>query len=143
MFLRKATKADEAQAKETRPEAHAQREKKRGRYVGSSRPAALSGATPGRWRIRGLAENLTVSKGGKITAWFLANNISWSYRTQKSAEVLIEQIAQALDGLQEATVHIRVTHRPFRVSEWAHRSWANSPDADPEYARVREDRQSV
>src|SRR5690625_7652097 len=93
------------------------------------------GATPGRWRIRGLAENLTVSKGGKITAWFLANNVSWSYRTQKSAEVLIEQIAQALDGQQEATVHIRVTHRPFPVSDWAQRACANPADAHPEYAR--------
>lgn len=138
MFLRKATKADEAQAKKKGSEAHAKRGKKRERYVGSSRPSVPKGATPGRWKIRGVAENLTISKGGRITAWFLANNVSWSYRTQKSGEALIEQVAQALDGLEEATVHIRVTHRPFPVSEWAQRSWANSPDPDPEYARVLE-----
>lgn len=138
MFRRKATKADEAQASDEGREAHTKRGKGRGRYVGTSTPAALKGATPGKWRIRGVAENLTVSKSGKITAWFLANNVSWSYRTQKSAEALIEQVAQALDGLEEATVHIRVTHRPFPVSEWAQRSWANSPAPDPEYARVLE-----
>lgn len=139
MFRRKVTKADGAQADSKSHEAHNEgKRSSEGRYVKRSKPATMKGATPGAWKIRSVVENLTVSKGGKITAWFLANNVSWSYRTQRSAEALIEEAARALDSLEGARVHIRVTHRPFAVSEWAQRSWANSPAPDPEYARILE-----
>lgn len=140
MFSRKAMKADGAQPDEQATEAQTNEGRKgwRDRLIRPAVPQEIKGAKPGNWKLRGVAGNLTVDKNGRIIAWFLSNNVSWSYRTQASAERLIKSTAKALDSLEDATVHVRITNRPFPVSEWAQRSWANSPNPDPEYARVLE-----
>lgn len=96
------------------------------------------GTTPGKWRLRGVGGNLTVSKTGKVTAWFLSRNVSWSYRTQGDASLFIESLAEALAAFEEPNVHMRITQRPFPVSEWAERSWNDSPEPHQEYGAILE-----
>lgn len=93
-------------------------------------------AKSGNWNLAGVAGNLTIGKDGKIIAWYLSQNVSWSYRTQRDATILIEDFAEALAGIEEPDVHLRVTSRPFPVSEWAERSWNDAPAPNDEYAAV-------
>lgn len=99
-------------------------------------PAAPKLAKAGGWNLEGVAGNLTIGKNGRVTAWYLSQNVSWSYRTQRDATVLIEDLAEALSAIEEPNVHMRVTSRPFPVSEWAENAWNDAPDPSDEYAEV-------
>lgn len=92
---------------------------------------------PGKWAMRAVSGNLTINKDGRLTAWYLSRNTSYSYRTVASAEQLIIETARGLNALEADTkVHLRITSRPFPVSEWAERSWDDSPAPTDEYAQI-------
>lgn len=69
--------------------------------------------------------NLTVTKTGHVTAWYVAEPVRWSFRTTADCNSLIASHAQRLAELTGRRLHIRVTHRPYPVARWAaelHRS---------------------
>ncbi|ORT54196.1 ATP-binding protein [Streptomyces sp. CB03238] len=69
--------------------------------------------------------NLTITKNGHVTAWYVAAPVRWSFRTAADCNSLIAAHAQRLAELTGRRLHIRVTHRPYPVARWAaelHRS---------------------
>lgn len=153
MFKRKAKKADET-AEEAQGHEGPDTEQAEGstalpapkkpllaRMVSAktAKPAKVRRSKPGTWAIKAVAGHLTVDSKGRLTAWYLSQNTSYSYRTVASAERLIQETATALNALEPGTrVHLRITSRPFPVSEWAERSWNDSPAPTDEYAAILE-----
>lgn len=149
MIFRKAKKADDAQGPEGPTEAlqdddgtvHAEKKPLLARMLAprKERPAKVARSQGGKWELDAVSGNLTISKEGRIMAWYLARNTSYSYRTVRSAEMLITDAAAGLNELEPGTrVHLRVTSRPFPVSEWAERSWKDAPAPTDEYAAILE-----
>lgn len=149
MIFRKAKKADDAQGPEgsnLEPQdedgaVHAEKKPLLARMLAPhrSRPAKVARSEGGKWAMDAVSGNLTISKEGRIVAWYLSRNTSYSYRTVRSAETLITDSAAGLNELESGSrVHLRITSRPFPVSEWAERSWNDSPAPTDEYAAILE-----
>ncbi|MEU8623066.1 ATP-binding protein [Streptomyces sp. NPDC048623] len=85
-------------------------------------------ATPTGLQLTDVIGNLTITKTGHVTAWYVAPPVRWSFRTAADCNSLIGAHAQRLAELTGRRLHIRVTHRPYPVARWAaelHRSVVN------------------
>ncbi|GAA1930716.1 ATP-binding protein [Streptantibioticus ferralitis] len=63
--------------------------------------------------------NLTITRSGHVTAWYVASPQRWSFRTIADRNALITAHASRLSELTGRRLHIRVTHRPYPVARWA------------------------
>ncbi|MFI5752451.1 ATP-binding protein [Streptomyces sp. NPDC051644] len=63
--------------------------------------------------------NLTITRNGQVTAWYVASPQRWSFLTHADCNGLVSSHAQRLSQLVGRRVHIRVTHRPYPVARWA------------------------
>ncbi len=90
------------------------------------------------WKLREVRDNVTVTTGGRLTAWYLADPQMWSFRSVADGEALIEAQAVQLAELVGRTVHVRVTERPWSVDAWARACWDNSPAPLPAASLVLE-----
>ena len=75
---------------------------------------------------------------GRMTAWYLADPQTWSFRSVAEGEALIRDHAAVLAELVGTTVFGRVTYRPYPVSHWARAHWDNAPDPQPGFAQMVE-----
>lgn len=82
------------------------------------------------WALETVVDNLTFA-GDRVIAWYLLEPQMWSFRPDHDAEHFIETHAAQLANLVKSTVHIRVTTRPYPVSEWARRHVENAMDPLP------------
>jgi len=64
-------------------------------------------------------ENLVISGTGQVTAWYLAGQQRWSFRTMADRNAVLAAHATRLSELIGRRVHTRVTHRPYPVTRWA------------------------
>lgn len=64
----------------------------------------------------------------QVTAWYRLSPQRWSFRSDSARERVIDAIAGQYAALQGRWLHLRVTHRPYPVSEWARAHLANSTD---------------
>ncbi|BBG20763.1 hypothetical protein RVR_P218 (plasmid) [Actinacidiphila reveromycinica] len=72
--------------------------------------------------------NLTVTRTGYVTAWYVAEPQRWSFKTDRERNQLVLAHAQRLAELTGRRLYLRITHRPYPVARWAealHRSVVN------------------
>lgn len=113
---------------------------KRGRPVGSaSKPKDLPGRRE-KWALSAVVNNVTFCGAGadRMVAWYLADPQTWSFRSIAEGEQLIYDQAATLSELVGTTVFIRVTTRPYPVSQWARVAWDNAADPQPGFAQMME-----
>ncbi|MGW2865623.1 ATP-binding protein [Streptomyces sp. NPDC001205] len=80
--------------------------------------------------------NLTITRTGHVTAWYVAAPMRWSFRSNADRNSLIASHAQRLGELSGRRMYIRVTHRPYPVARWAeelHRSVIDPLPTWPQY----------
>ncbi|GAA0617370.1 ATP-binding protein [Streptomyces crystallinus] len=85
--------------------------------------------------------NLTITRGGQVTAWYLASPVRWSFQSMGDRNSLILAHAQRLAELAGHRIHIRVTHRPYPVARWAADLHAGVIDPLPTWAQYLADEQ--
>ena len=87
-----------------------------------------------------MVNNVTFSGAGadRMIAWYLADPQTWSFRSVAEGEQPNYDQAATLSELVGTTVFIRVTSRPYPVSQWARVAWANAADAQPGFAEMME-----
>ena len=73
-----------------------------------------------------------------MTAWYLADPQTWSFRSVAEGEALIRDHAACLAELVGTTIYGRVTYRPYPVSHWARAHWDNAPDPQPGFGELVE-----
>ena len=108
------------------------------RRRGSSSPAPVPRRPAGKadgWALTGVADHVTFA-AGRMTAWYLADPQTWSFRSVAEGEELIRDHAAGLAELVGTTVFGRVTYRPYPVSHWARAHWDNAPDPQPGFAEM-------
>ncbi|MFH8993129.1 ATP-binding protein [Streptomyces sp. NPDC017940] len=98
--------------------------KKRTKDAGDTTPGTRKAPEPVRrdrsgLRLTGIVGNLTISRGGQVTAWYVAAPQRWSFLSRSDCNSLISGHAQRLAQLVGRRIHIRVTHRPYPVARWA------------------------
>ncbi|MFJ2819090.1 ATP-binding protein [Streptomyces sp. NPDC087294] len=88
--------------------------------------------------------NLTITRGGQVTAWYVAAPQRWSFLSDDDCNGLISQHAQRLAQLIGRRLHLRVTHRPYPVARWASDLHASVRDPLPGWADyLAEEQQKV
>ena len=82
------------------------------------------------WQLQAVVNNVAFCGAGadRMTAWYLADPQTWSFRSVAEGEQLIIDQAATLAEFVGTSVHIRVTTRPYPVSQWARAAWANAAD---------------
>ncbi|MFF4771092.1 ATP-binding protein [Streptomyces sp. NPDC001255] len=63
--------------------------------------------------------HLTLTRSGEVTAWYVAAPVRWSFRSAQDCEALIAAHAARFAELRGRRVHLRITHRPYGVAQWA------------------------
>jgi hypothetical protein len=76
--------------------------------------------------LRSISGHCTVT-ADRIHAWYLLEPQGWSFRPDGVREQLIRDGADCYAQLVRRNVHIRVTTRPYPVSEWASAHDGNAP----------------
>ncbi|MEU6460177.1 ATP-binding protein [Streptomyces sp. NPDC047065] len=88
--------------------------------------------------------NLTITRSGQVTAWYVASPQRWSFLTHGDCNQLIVAHAQRLAQLVGRRLHLRVTHRPYPVARWAADFHASVSDPLPGWAAyLGEEQQKV
>ena len=105
----------------------------------ASRPKPTTGRKD-KWALSAVVNNVTFCGAGadRMIAWYLADPQTWSFRSIAEGEQLIYDQAATLSELVGTTVFIRVTSRPYPVSQWAQVTWANAADPQPGFAQMME-----
>ena len=108
--------------------------------VGRSSASKATTGRKDRWALSAVVNNVTFSGAGadRMIAWYLADPQTWSFRSVAEGEQLIYDQAATLSELVGTTVFIRVTSRPYPVSQWARVAWANAADPQPGFAEMME-----
>lgn len=70
-------------------------------------------------QLEGISGHLAVTRGGHVTAWYVARPARWSFRSPADQTATILAHAQRLSELAGRRIHLRVTHRPYPVARWA------------------------
>lgn len=112
----------------------------------AERPVQSSGKTKpasgrrDKWALSAVVNNVTFSGGGadRMIAWYLADPQTWSFRSVVEGEQLIYDQAATLSELVGTTVFVRVTTRPYPVSQWARVAWSNAAEPQPGFATMME-----
>lgn len=110
---------------------HENRPPRKRKAVGRTSPSGKAKST---WRLASVVDHVTFAGAGgeqRMVAWFLADPQQWSFRSQSEGRQLIMDQAETLAELVGATLHIRVTHRPYPVPHWAAAAWRNAPNPQP------------
>lgn len=76
--------------------------------------------------LRKVSGHCTIT-ADRVTAWYLLDGQGWSFRPDSVREQLIRDGADAYAQLVGRAVHVRVTTRPYPVSDWAAAHDANAP----------------
>ncbi|MDJ0345903.1 ATP-binding protein [Streptomyces sp. H10-C2] len=63
--------------------------------------------------------NLTVARTGHVTAWYVCAPQRWSFRTDDDRNRVLTDHALRLSELSGRRVHLRITHRPYPIAQWA------------------------
>ncbi|MFC9431487.1 ATP-binding protein [Streptomyces sp. NPDC056987] len=106
---------------------HTNAPKRRGLFTTAAAPAEPRNERSG-LQLTDVIGNLTITRTGQVTAWYVAAPMRWSFRTHADSNALIVSHAQRLAELTGRRLNIRVTHRPYPVARWAaelHRSVIN------------------
>jgi hypothetical protein len=74
-------------------------------------------------------EGHTAWVGDAGVAWFTLPPVRWSYRAKDNRESLMLTAAANYAELAGRNLHLRVTTRPYPVTEWAKAEWAAAHDA--------------
>ena len=112
---------------------------RRRRAVASSVPVPRRPGRGDGWALTRVVDHVAFA-GGRMTAWYLADPQTWSFRSVAEGEGLIRDQAAVLAELVGTTVYGRVTYRPYPVSHWARAHWDNAPDPQPGFdAMVQRD----
>lgn len=121
----KAAPADEA--------TDAVRRQGRGRRGSGDVPARRDRAE--KWALKTVVNHVTFS-GDRMTAWYLAEPQTWSFRSVPEGEGLIRAQAAQLAQLVGNTIHCRVTSRPYPVAHWAQQAYRNAPEPRPGFEEM-------
>ena len=111
-----------------------------GKPVGRSSAAKSTAGRKDKWALSAVVNHVTFCGAGadRMIAWYLADPQTWSFRSVAEGEQLIYDQAATLSELVGTTVFIRVTSRPYPVSQWARVAWANAADPQPGFAEMME-----
>lgn len=82
--------------------------------------------------LRRITGHCTVA-ADRVTAWYRLAPQGWSFRPDGARERLIVDIADAIAQLNKRSLHLRVTTRPYPVSQWAAAHDANAPAPLPDW----------
>jgi hypothetical protein len=92
---------------------------KRGLLTTDNSPGKPARVPTSGLQLTDIVGNLTVTRNGVVTAWFVAAPMRWSFRTNADCNALIAGHAQRLAELIGRRIHLRITHRPYPVARWA------------------------
>lgn len=85
--------------------------------------------------------NLTISRSGSIIAWYVAEPQRWNFRTDSDRNWLLVQHAQRLAELTGRRLHLRVTHQPYPIAQWAQTLHESAIDPLPGWEKYLEEEQ--
>ncbi|MFE0107086.1 hypothetical protein, partial [Streptomyces sp. NPDC059009] len=92
-------------------------------------------------QLTDIVDNLTVTRTGQVTAWYVAAPMRWSFRTNADCNALIASHAQRLAELIGRRIHLRITHRPYPVARWAAALHNSAVDPLPTWQQYLADEQ--
>lgn len=88
-----------------------------------------------RWALSAVDGNVTFA-GGRMIPWFLADPQTYSFLSVAEGDQLIYDNAVTLAELTGSPVFIRVTTRPYPVSQWLEIATRNATDPQPGFAEM-------
>lgn len=90
------------------------------------------------WDLRQVLDHVTITKNGRMQAWYLLEPQRWAFQSIRQAEHMIEDHARRYADLMNYGLTLRVTTRPYPLQDALNTAFDNAPEPTEGFNRILE-----